>query len=85
MNIVEIKIPKTQFEKHMNSKRRKTKVWILRPFLDGGIKYPWEELKGQNLEQETEGMIIQTLPHLWIHPINNHESQTLLRMPTKAC
>ena len=34
---------------------------------------------------ETEGMTIQTLPHLEIHPINNHQTQTLLQMPTGAC
>ena len=27
---------------------------------------------------ETEGMTIPRLPHLGIHPINNHETQTLL-------
>jgi hypothetical protein len=33
----------------------------------------------------TEGMTIQRLFHLGIHPINNHQTQTLFRMPTKAC
>jgi hypothetical protein len=31
---------------------------------------------------ETEGMTIQRLPHLGIHTINNHQTQTLLWMPT---
>jgi hypothetical protein len=31
---------------------------------------------------ETEGRTIQKLPHLGIHPINNHQTQTLLQMPT---
>jgi hypothetical protein len=34
---------------------------------------------------ETEGMTIQRLPHLGIHPINNHQTQKLLWMPTRAC
>ena len=34
---------------------------------------------------ETEGMTIQRLPNLGIHPINNHQTQTLLQMPTEAC
>jgi hypothetical protein len=34
---------------------------------------------------ETEGMTIQRLPHLGIHPVNNHQTQTLLQMPTTAC
>ena len=28
---------------------------------------------------ETEGMAIQKLPHLRIHPINNHQNQTFCR------
>jgi hypothetical protein len=34
---------------------------------------------------ETEGMTIQRLPHLGIYPINNHQTQTLWQMPTRAC
>jgi hypothetical protein len=36
-------------------------------------------------EAETEGMTIKRLPHLSIHPINNHQNQTLLWMPTRPC
>jgi hypothetical protein len=36
-------------------------------------------------EAETEGMTIQRLPHLGIHPINYHQTQTLLHMPTRFC
>jgi hypothetical protein len=32
---------------------------------------------------ETEGMTIQRLPHLEIHPIYKHQTQTLLWMPTR--
>ena len=28
---------------------------------------------------------VQRLPHLGIHPINNHQTQTLWQMPTRAC
>jgi hypothetical protein len=34
--------------------------------------------------EETEGMIIQRLPQLGIHPINNLQTQTLLKVPTRA-
>ena len=35
---------------------------------------------------ETEGRTIQKLPHhLGIHPINNHQTQTLLHMPARIC
>jgi hypothetical protein len=33
----------------------------------------------------TEGITIQRWPHLGIHPIYNHQTQTLLWMPTRAC
>jgi hypothetical protein len=34
---------------------------------------------------ETEGKAIQRLPHLGIHSIYKHQTQTLLWMPTSAC
>jgi hypothetical protein len=34
---------------------------------------------------ETEGKAIHRLPHLGIHPIHSHQTQTLLWMPTRAC
>jgi hypothetical protein len=33
---------------------------------------------------ETEGKAIQRLPHLGIHPIWRHQTQTLLLMPRNA-
>ena len=44
---------------------------------------------GGNMETkcgaETEGKAIQRLPHLGIHPIYSHQTQTLLLMPRSAC
>jgi hypothetical protein len=34
---------------------------------------------------KTEGMTIYRLSHLGIHPIYNHQTQTLLQMPTRFC
>ena len=34
---------------------------------------------------KSEGMTMQRLPHLGIHPIYNYQTQTLLWMPTSAC
>jgi hypothetical protein len=34
---------------------------------------------------ETEGKITQRMPHLRIHPIYSHQTQTLWKMPTRAC
>jgi hypothetical protein len=46
-------------------------------------------LMGANTETkcgaETEGKAIQRLPHLDIHPIYSHQTQTLLWIPRSAC
>jgi hypothetical protein len=43
-----------------------------------GDKIPMEGVTETKSEAETEGKTIQRLPHLGIHPINNHQNQTLL-------
>jgi hypothetical protein len=50
-----------------------------------GNKIPKEGVTETNFGAETEGMTIQKLPHLGIHLINNHQNQTLLQMPARAC
>jgi hypothetical protein len=50
-----------------------------------GNKIPMEGVTETKCGAETEGMTIQRLPHLEIHPISNHQTQTLLQMPTRAC
>ena len=50
-----------------------------------GNKIPIEGVTETKLGAETEGMTIQRLPHLRIYPINNHQNQILLWMPTGAC
>jgi hypothetical protein len=42
--------PKVQFTDHMKLKK-KTKVWILRSFLERGTKYPWKEIQRKSVEQ----------------------------------
>jgi hypothetical protein len=50
-----------------------------------GNKTPMEGVTNTKFGAETEGMTTQRLPHLGIYPINNHQTQTLLQMPTRAC
>jgi hypothetical protein len=50
-----------------------------------GNKTPMEGVTETKCGLETEGRTIWRLPHLGIHPINNLQKQTLLRMPTRAC
>jgi hypothetical protein len=43
-----------------------------------GSKISMEGVTETKFRAETEEMTIQRLPHLGIHPINNHQNQTLL-------
>jgi hypothetical protein len=42
-------------------------------------KIPMEGVTETKCRAETEGMTLKRLPHLGIHPINNHQTQTLGR------
>jgi hypothetical protein len=48
-------------------------------------KIPMEGFIETKFRVEMEGMTIQRLPHLRIHPTKNHQNQTLLWMPTRTC
>jgi hypothetical protein len=50
-----------------------------------GHEIPMEGVTETKLGTETEGMTIRKLLHLGIHPINNHQTQKLLKMPPRAC
>jgi hypothetical protein len=50
-----------------------------------GNKIPLEGVTETKYGAETEGRTIQRLPHPVIHPINNHQTQTLLHMPERFC
>jgi hypothetical protein len=73
-----------QFAKHMKLKKEDQSVdtYLL---LRRGNKIHMEGITKTRFGSETEGMNIQRLPHLGIHPIYSHQTQTLLRMPTRTC
>jgi hypothetical protein len=54
-------------------------------FLRRGNKIPMKGVTETKCGTETEGMMVQRLPHLEIHLIYNHQTQILLWMPTRAC
>ena len=76
-----LRMSKIQFAKHMKLKKKEDTLVLIRR----GNKIPMEGVTETKCGAETEGMTIQRLPHLGIHPINNHQTQTLLQMPTRAC
>jgi hypothetical protein len=48
-------------------------------------KIPMEGVTETKFRAEAEGRTIQRLPHPGIHPIYNHQTQTLLHMPARFC
>jgi hypothetical protein len=50
-----------------------------------GNTIPMEGITEAKFGAETEGRTIQRLPHPGIHPIYNHQTQTLLHMPLRFC
>jgi hypothetical protein len=50
-----------------------------------GNKIPMERVTETKFGAETEGMTIQRLLHLGTHPINIHQNQILLHLPTRFC
>jgi hypothetical protein len=66
----------------MKLKKKKDQSVDTSILLGGGgeDKIPMEGFTESKCGVESEGMIIQRLPHLGIHPIYNHQSQTLLWM-----
>jgi hypothetical protein len=50
-----------------------------------GNKIHMEGVTETTIGAEMEGRTIQRLPHPGIHPIYNHQNQTLLHMPEIVC
>ena len=80
-----LRIPKIQFAKHMKLKKKEDQSVDTSFLLRMGNKIPMEGVAETKFEAKTKGWTIQRLPHLGIHPINNHQTQTLLHMPARFC
>jgi hypothetical protein len=50
-----------------------------------GNKIPMEGVTETKFRAKIEGKTIQRLPHLGIHPMYIHQTQTLLHMPERFC
>ena len=80
-----LRIPKIQFAKHMKIKKKEDRSVDTLILLRRENKIPMGGVAETKFGAETEGMTIQKLRHLGIHSINNHQTQTLRQMPTRAC
>jgi hypothetical protein len=74
---------KIQFAKHMKLRKQEDQSVDTSSLLRMGNKIPMEGVTETKFEAEMEGKTIQRLPHLEIHPINSHQTQTLLHMPAR--
>jgi hypothetical protein len=75
---------KIQFAKHKKNKnedQRADTSFLLRI----GNKTPMEGVTETKVGAKMKGWTIQRLPHLGIHPIISHQTQTLLHMPARFC
>ena len=80
-----LRIPKIQFAKHKKIKKREDQ-WVDTSFLLRiGNKIPMKGVTETKFGAKTKGWTIQRLPHLGIHPIISHQTQTLLHMPARFC
>jgi hypothetical protein len=50
-----------------------------------GNKIPIEGVTETKFGVKRKGWTIQRLPHLMVHPIISHQTQTLLHMPARFC
>jgi hypothetical protein len=77
-------IPKIRFTDHLKLKKKEDQSVGAAVLLRSDNKI----LTGGNTRTKygakTEGKAIQRLPHLRIHPIYSHQTQTLLWMPRSA-
>jgi hypothetical protein len=64
----------------MKLKKKKDQSVDISILLRRGNKIPMEGVTETKCGAETEVMTIHRLPHLGIHPIYNHQTQTLLWM-----
>ena len=85
MDAQKLKIPKIHFAKQMKLKNKEDQSVDTSILLRRGNKIPKKGVTETKCGVEIEGLIIHRLLHLGIHPIYNHQSQTLLWMPTRAC
>jgi hypothetical protein len=74
-----------QFAKHMKLNKKEDQSVDTLLLFRRGNKIPMEGVTETKFRAETEEKTTQRLPHLGINPINNHQTQTLLQVPTRAC
>ena len=80
-----LRITKIQFAKHMKLKKKEDQSVDTSSLLRMGNKIPMEGVIETKFGAETEGRIIQRLPHLGIHPIISLQMLTPLHTLARFC
>jgi hypothetical protein len=80
-----LRIPKIQHAKHMKLKKNEDQSVDTSFLLRIGNRIPMKGVTETKFVAEMEGRTIQRLPHPGIHPINSHQTQTLLLMSARFC
>ena len=78
-------MPKIQVAKHTKLKKKEDQSVDTSFLLRMGNKIHMEGVTETKFGAGTEGMMIQGLPYLGIHPIYNHRTKMLLWMPINTC
>jgi hypothetical protein len=73
-----LRIPKIQLTDHMKLKEKEDQSVDVSVLLRKGNKILMRGHTKTKYGAETEGKAISRLPHLGIHPIYSHQTQTLL-------
>jgi hypothetical protein len=79
-----LQITKIQFTNHIKLIKKEDQSVDTSILLRRGNKITMEGVTETKCGVETEGRTIQRLPHLGVHPTDNHQTQTLLWMPASA-
>jgi hypothetical protein len=72
-----LRIPKIQFTNHLKLRKKKDQSVDTSILLRRESKIPMKGVTETKCGAETEERTIKRLPHLGIHPIYNHQTQTL--------
>ena len=82
---LKLRLPKIQFAKHMKLKKKEDQSVDISFLLRMGNKIPIEGVTETKFGDETEGRMMQRLPHSGIHTVINHRTQTQSHMPARFC
>ena len=80
-----LRISKIQFAKHTKLKKKEDQNVDTSLLLRMGNKIPMEGVTETKFRAKMERKTIQRLPNPGIHPIYNHQTQTLLHMTERFC